>query len=192
MPDDTILCWRTQTKVEDVKGWIAANNRRAKRAVANFLWDRFDERYFAPFKPLSISDRNGFMIMAACCLVIEALEAFRRGWESSEGKSQCAFCSFLDRATEFHVFKGYSQPFYKHVRCGILHQGETTGGWTITLKPREPMFKREKRRIQADKFRAALARSLKAYTRALATSRPTDKIWKNCAAKLKATIKNCG
>lgn len=189
MPEDTLLSWRKQTTVKQVKDWIVADDRAA---IADFLWTRFDERYFAPFKPLTISDRNGFMIMAACCLVIEALESFRQGWESSEGKSQLAFCSFLDRETEFHVFKGYAQPFYKHVRCGILHQAETTGGWTITLMPGKPLFEPKELRIQADEFRAVLARSLKAYTDALATSGPTDEIWKNCVAKLNVTIRNCG
>lgn len=189
MPDDTLLCWRTQTTVREVNGWLRAGD---KAAIGSFLWNRFDERYFAPFKPLTISERNGFMIMATCCLVIEALEAFRQGWESSEGRSQLAFCSFLDREAEFHVFKGYAQPFYKHVRCGILHQAETTGGWTITLMPGRPMFDAAELRIQADEFYGALGRSLKSYADAITKSTPTDEIWEKCVTKLRATIKNCG
>lgn len=189
MSDSTLLSWREQTTVKQVKDWISEDNRAA---IADFLWTRFDERYFTPFEPLTISERNGFMIMATCCLVIEALEAFRQGWESSEGRSQLAFCSFLDRETEFHVFKGYAQPFYKHVRCGILHQAETTGGWTITLMPGRPMFDAAELRIQADEFHMALARSLKAYTDAIGSSLPTDETWEKCVTKLKATIKNCG
>jgi hypothetical protein len=175
MPDDTLLCWQTRTTVREVKDWLRSNDAAA---IASFLWNRFEERYFGPFKPLTILEGNGFMIMAACCLVIEALEAFRQGWESTDGKSRDAFRSFFDRETEFHVFKGYAQPFYTHVRCGILHHAETTGGWTTTLMPGKPMFEPRELRIQADEFREALARSLKAYTSALATSGPTDEIWK--------------
>jgi len=189
MPEDTLLCWRTQTTVRQVKGWLAAND---SAAIGSFLWNRFDERYFAPFSPLTITERNGFMIMATCCLVIEALEAFRQGWESSEGRSQLAFCSFLDREPEFHVFKGYAQPFYWHVRCVIIHQDETTGCWTITLIPVRPMFDAAELRIQADEFHKALARSLKAYTDAITRSAPADEIWQKCVTKLTATIKNCG
>jgi hypothetical protein len=190
MADDTILCWRTHATVGDVKAWLATEDRTS---IAEFLWNRFDERYFAPFEPLTITQRNGFMTMAVCCLVIEALESFYQGWESSEGKkSQLAFCSFLDREQDLHVFKGYGQSFYKHVRCGILHQAETTGGWNITLMPGEPLFDSKRLRVQADEFRKVLARSLTAYKCAMSQAGPNDELWKNCKTKLGAILKNCG
>jgi hypothetical protein len=189
MPDSTILCWRNQTTVKQLRDWIAAGNRVA---IADFLWNRFDERYFAPIHALSLIQKNGFAIMAVSCLVIEALEAYHRGWESSHGRSELAFCSFMDREAEFHVFKGRAQDFYRHVRCGILHQAETTGGWTITLMPGKPLFDSAELRVQADEFHGALARTLKAYTDAIASSTQTAETWQNCVAKLKATIKNCG
>lgn len=189
MPDDTILCWRNQTTVREVKDWVVANDTAA---IADFLRNRFDERYFAPIRALTIAQRNGFMVMAVCCLVVEALEAFHQGWESSENKSQLAFCTFLDREREFHVFKGNAQAFYKNVRCGVLHQAETTGGWTITLIPGEPLFDANTLRIQADEFHNALSRSLNNYTGAIKTANPQDEIWKRCVTKLHAIIKNCG
>lgn len=189
MPDDTLLCWRTKTTVREVRDWLAANDRAA---IGRFLWNRFDERYFAPINALTLIQKNGFAIMAVSCLVIEALEAFRRGWESSHGKSELAFCSFFDREHEFQVFKGYAQPFYRNVRCGILHQAETTGGWTITLIPGRPLFDPASLRINADEFHSALARALKAYSDGVAASEPAEEIWHDCVSKLKATIKNCG
>lgn len=189
MPDDTILCWRTGATVRDVRDWLAANDMVA---TSDFLWNRFDERYFVPFKTLNIKQRNGFMIMAVCCLVIEALEAFHQGWESSEGRSQLAFCSFFDRENEFHVFKGNAQQFYRHVRCGILHQAETTGGWTITLMPGVTLFDVQSKRIQADEFQSAVERALKGYTDAMKGATSGDDIWKKCKVKLSAIIKNCG
>jgi hypothetical protein len=190
MADDTILCWRTSTTVAQVKAWFTADD---SRTIGDFVWNRFDERYFLPFESLGLDRRNGFMTMAVCCLVIEALESFHQGWESSEGKkSQLAFCSFFDREVEFHVFKGNAQPFYKHVRCGILHQAETTGGWTTTLMPGETMLTVNRLRIQADEFRKALSRALRKYTDAVSQAGPNDEIWKNCKTKLNAIIKNCG
>jgi hypothetical protein len=186
MPDETILCWRTGATVRDVRRLLTANDTAATSA---FLWNRFQERYFVPFKALTITERNGFMIMAVCCLVIE--EAFHQGWESSKDKSQLAFCSFFDRESEFHVFKGYAQQFYKHVRCGILHQAETTGGWTITLMPGAMLFDPQSKRVQADEFQAAVERALKGYTDAINAATGGDEIWKKCKAKLSAIIKNC-
>ncbi len=188
MPDDTILCWRTKETVRNVKDWLAKGDAAA---VAAFLQNRFDERYFVPINALTITQRNGFMTMAISCLVIEALEAFHQGWPSSDGKSQLAFCNFFDRWKEFHVFKGNAQAFWKNVRCGILHQAETTGGWSITLMPGTPIFDGGKLRIQADEFHAAVARSLKSYTDQIKQANTADEIWKKCTVKLKAIVNNC-
>jgi len=70
-------------------------------------------------------------MMAVSCLMIEALECFLQGWSSSENRSKAAFCLFFDAHDQFKDLRGYGQHFYKNVRCGILHQAETTGGWRI-------------------------------------------------------------
>ena len=39
--------------------------------------------------------------------------------------------SFFDVESAFAPFRGHVRDFYKGVRCGILHQAETTMGWRI-------------------------------------------------------------
>ena len=64
--------------------------------------------------------------MANCCLLIETLQSFKNGWEDSGNKSALAFRQFLSTEKNFEVFLNKEQEFYANVRCGILHQGETT------------------------------------------------------------------
>lgn len=104
--------------------------RQDRNAIANFIEKRFTERYLDPIDG-DKDKRNGFAIMAVCCLMIEALESFSLGLEDSKGQSKKVFASFFSRWPNFEKFKPVSTEFYRHVRSGILHQAETTGGWRI-------------------------------------------------------------
>src|SRR6266566_4479549 len=113
----------------------------------------------------------------------------RHVWDSSNGKSQLAFCNFFDRESKFHDFKGHAQSLYQNVRCGILHQGETTGGWTISLLG--PLFEAANRRINADTFAKTLVEVIDDYVAELKKEPVSADVWQKFKIKLKATIKNC-
>ena len=106
--------------------------------IANFIFQRLHSRYLKPFfyedKEFTEQFKNGFSIMANCCLLIETLQSFKNGWADSDRKSEQAFKQFLMTESNFSPFKDKAKQFYINVRCGILHQGETTGGWTINRK----------------------------------------------------------
>jgi hypothetical protein len=113
-------------------------DRQERDLIAEFIFRRLQSRYLKPFQfedqKYTQQFKNGFSIMANCCLLIETLQSFKNGWEDSQGKSMEAFTQFLSTETKIaKVFKSKKQKegFYKNIRCGILHQGETTGGWTI-------------------------------------------------------------
>lgn len=106
-------------------------NNSDKVGIADFILERFSERYINPIIVLDKTEKHGFSIMAISCLMIESLESFKNGWEDTKNKSEKAFKSFFTRETEFEIFKTISTQFYKNVRCGILHQSETTDGWKI-------------------------------------------------------------
>lgn len=183
MPDDTLLTWSTGVTVRQVKDWIAASERQS---IAEFLAVRFTERYLAPVNAAT----NGFFIMAASCLLIEALESYRQGWPSSERMGDRACIGFFEHFSPLNAFKSpTAQQFYKHVRCGILHQGETTGGWTITRLPSEPLI--AGKRLNAAKFHFELGNCLSLYVAELKAAGITDEKWTNCLMKLHATIRNC-
>lgn len=198
MPEDTILCWkapsnkRKHVTVRDVKKW-KNEGKKGRNHLAGFLFDRLAQRYIDPVVPLTGNGKNGFSIMAQSCLLIEAYESFRQGWPSTEGKgrSPLAFCYFFDHAKEFQEFNGLSKEFYKHVRCGILHQGETTGGWLIRRTGNLLEKDKNSYAVNATRFHRRLRREIKSYCDELKKKGITHSDWLNYFRKIDAVIKNC-
>ena len=157
-------------------------------ALVDFILQRFTERYIEPMR-VDRKKKNGFTIMAVSCLMIESLESFYKGWSDSNRKSQLAFCNFFDRNDNFSFLKGRADEFYKHVRCGILHQGETTKGWHIRRDG--PIFNGDTKTINAKLFHDQVEISLKKYCKELTTENWDSDVWKNFKKKMKATCKNC-
>lgn len=180
---------------------------RKKDVLSEFIYNRFYYRYIKPFEfkstniitnpsgrkvnEYSLLYKNGFSIMANCCLLIEALESFYRGWPNSHGKSETAFLKFFTRDKNFHEFSTDDMPtvFYKSIRCGILHQGETTNGWRITRDEDENLLDKENRKINANKFSEGLKKSIEDYRGELLKMDWGDEIWKKAKIKIEAIIK---
>lgn len=163
-------------------------NSRDREAIAKFIRVRVLERYINPMR-VERKKKNGFTIMAISCLLIETLESFFQGWPDSNGKSQLAFCNFFDRNHGFGSFRGEAQSFYKHVRCGILHQGETTGGWHI--RRNGPIFQKKTRTINATLFHNEIENVLESYCDQLQRSDWSAPIWKSLRKKMRSVCKNC-
>jgi len=124
-PYNTLL-----SKTVTVSDYLQMEKEKSKVEIVKFIKSRFTERYITPLR-CDPDLKHGFCTMAICCLMIEALESFWRGWDNSRNQSELAFCSFFDRNHNLRVFDGYVTDFYKNVRCGILHQAETMNGWHI-------------------------------------------------------------
>lgn len=205
MPDDTILCGRPGADycvtVEDYKKWgNDADGGWSKKP--DFIRRRLFERYIDPVKALDLHRdtkecKHGFYMMAINCLLIETLVSYWRGWETTEsfknssgrqikGKSAKAFKMFFRIEPRFHVFR--SSKFYRNVRCGILHQGETTGGWMIERSG--PLFD-GKHRINAARFHTELRHTISDYALILKNPPVGTKWRRNFDKKMKATIANC-
>ncbi len=159
-----------------------------REKIADFIMERFTERYITPLRG-NRDRKHGFCTMAICCLMIEALESFWRGWDHSNGKSESAFCFFFDRSSNLSVFRGYASDFYKHVRCGILHQAETTNGWRVRRDG--PLLDLATKTINATKFHDEMESCLLKYTDTLKASDRNSAIWKNLRKKMKAIISHC-
>jgi hypothetical protein len=163
-----------------------------KNRIADAIRLRFRERYIHPASDPKC--KHGFTMMAISCLMIEALESFRQGWKDTNGrdKGKSAFCYFFDSHDRFKDFRGSSQQFYKNVRCGILHQAETTGGWRITRNTKEtPFFDPESLTINATRFLKNLSDVLDEFCDQLKTAAWESTDWKNAATKLEALCDNC-
>ena len=126
-----------------VAQYRSMEEKKDREGIAEFVRMRFAERYVSP---ISSGRKHGFAIMAICCLMIEALESFKQGWENTRGnavyagrqmrKSELAFHLFFQTNPGFRELVGVEHDFYVGVRCGILHQAETTNGWHIWRKGR--------------------------------------------------------
>jgi hypothetical protein len=101
------------------------------------------------------------------------------------------FNDFFSSEQEYFAgFKEISPDFYKSVRCGILHQGETTNAWRILRKGE--LLNLSERTINASKFIESLEKTLNRYIQSLKDSDFDSDIWKNALTKLDDIIKNCG
>lgn len=161
---------------------------RDQSAITKFIKERISERYINPMR-VDPKKKNGFTIMAISCLLIETLESFFQGWSDTNNKSQSAFCNFFDRNNGFSSFRGEGQSFHKHVRCGILHQGETTGGWHIRRDG--PLFQKKTKTINAKLFHDEIGNVLESYCNELQGSDWSAPIWKSLRKKMHSVCKNC-
>jgi hypothetical protein len=180
-PKDTELA-----KDFTVRQYEAARDARQREVIADAIQRRFTERYVTP---ATTGEQHGFTMMAVACLMIEALESFHQGWETSERQSKAAFCFFFDRENLFQDFRGYGQQFYNNVRCGILHQAETTAGWKIVRE--NALFDSISKTINAAEFLNRLRQALAAYCAALKAADWDSPNWKKVSKQMKAICANC-
>ena len=133
----------------------------------------------------------GFSIMANMCLLIETFQAFKKGWVDTDGKSKQAFLDFFkDYQKKFDDIKG--EVFYKNIRCGILHQGETTGSWKLQIDAEAQKCADNKKliiysRIFLDRMKDVLDQ----YKQDLEQKDLLSEEWLNCRIKLHAILGNC-
>jgi hypothetical protein len=195
VPDETLLCGKrgdpSAVTVGRYKEWEKLPDKGWSHKP-RFLEQRLRERYIDPIEKLKPEDKNGFTIMALSCLLIETLESFYQGWGDAAGKSKQCFELFFAREPRFKAIQeaGLAGSFYADIRCGILHQGETKGGWKISRSGE--MFDRSSLTLNATKFHREIALALKDYCAALANP-PVGglPLRKRFDAKMKTIIANC-
>lgn len=93
--------------------------------------NRIDGWYFAPIRLLSDDYfKNGFSIMAICCLLIDTFKQFQDGELTSDPndyieKSETKYEKFLYTCLRDVFNRQTARIFYKSIRCGILHSAQT-------------------------------------------------------------------
>lgn len=154
-------------------------------ALASFIVERFEERYFKPIE--NSSTKHGFTILAVCCLVIETLESFYQGRADTKRKSAQMFRDFFKRNAPLRAFSGEDDWFFQSIRCGILHQGEVRNGWRILRNG--PLLDTESKAINATRFLRELKKAVKDYGNLLKINdREYRSLFKK---KMKAVCANC-
>lgn len=179
MPESTRLS--LSTSVARYRELEAAGNRVA---VSQFFVERFDERYFRPIE--DSSSKHGFTAIAVACLVIETLESFYQGRPDTRNVSAKMFRDFLDRDTPLKLLAGGNNWFYRDIRCGILHQSESRGGWRILRSG--PLLDVSARTLNATKLLRLLRSEVRQYAQKIQTD---DQLWRNLCKKMDAVCNNC-
>lgn len=163
-----------------------------KEKIANMVFHRLHARYLKPFlfkdKTFKREYKNGFSIMANCCLLIGTLHSFKNGWSDSNGRSGQAFNDFFNTDKNFNELKSKGKEIYVNIRCGILHQGETTNGWKID---RDDKALVDGKTIHAVTFLKRLEKSLESYRDSLLDEKWDSELWDNLRTKMRKIISNC-
>lgn len=171
----------SSTTVAQYRKLEAAGDRKA---IGQFFVERFDERYFRPIE--DSSSKHGFAVLAVACLVIETLESFYQGRSDTRTCSSQMFRDFLARDTPLKVLADGNDWFYKDIRCGILHQSESRGGWRVLR--RGPLLDAQAKALNA----TAILRALRCEVRKYALRIQTDEqLWKNFCKKMGGICANC-
>jgi hypothetical protein len=174
-----------------VADYVRLKSNMDRQGIAELIRRRFRQRYLDPIISIPADRKSGFCMVAVGCLMIEALESFYQGWPSSDRKSKSAFCQFIDREPGLTLLKAHAEAFYSSVRCGILHQAETTGGWRIRRDRGGLLFEAVTKTLNANEFINALSASLEDYCRRLESAAWTDPLWINATTKLDAICAQC-
>lgn len=185
-PVDTLQRDSLLSSSTAVSQYLAMEKTKDRDGISNFIRERFHERYIQPFD--NNSKKSGFIMMASACLMIEALESFWQGWRKSPN-SPLAFSQFFDREDRFSTLRGHAQEFYAHIRCGIMHQAETTGGWHIR-RDLGVLFDSSTKTIDATVFLKEMDNSLADYCGWLKTATWESAEWMKLRKKMKDICAN--
>lgn|SRR5574337_341681 len=174
--------------VGQAREWMKAKDNAARDNLIQLIHHRFQNRYIKHLHKID----SGFLKMAVCCLVIEALESFRQGEKdtNAKGVGKRMFHDFFKtEAKLFSEFMDISPDFYKSIRCGILHQAETTNAWRILRKG--DLLDKSERTINATKFVIAVEQSLNNYVDSLKQNDFGSEIWQKALLKLEFVCEDC-
>ncbi len=175
--------------VGHARKWISDKDDKAKKELSDLINHRFYNRYVKHAKPYQVS---GFLRMAIACLMIETLESFKQGVKNTKPRGvglQMFTDFFASESSFFPGFNAIAGDFYSSIRCGILHQAETTNGWRILRVG--PLLDLPARTINAKKFIDALEEVLNNYVANLQHEDFSSILWKNAVIKIADVCDNC-
>ncbi len=124
------------TKWPGLRKRLDAGDDSAWKEAVVVVRDRIDGRYLKHARRIMDSPYSAFAMLTIDSAVIETLEQFRRGVrETPARKSGEFFRVFLTTTRLKRYFKvATADLFYRTIRCGLLHQGETKSDSVVTKK----------------------------------------------------------
>lgn len=134
--------------------------------------------------------KSGFAIMTNCCLLIETIATYFEGQNESTKSGTETFNAVFRKANDYQndLKKFENKAFYKNIRCGLLHQGETYEKFKI--RRTGVLFDEINFVINAKLFCDKLNDFLKSYRDELKIAKWDSELWDKCRVKLRHIIKN--
>jgi hypothetical protein len=148
IPVQYIAGWKTVDDWRTFRDGLRGSRGEWTRAYEEYFLTRLRLRYLEPIGLLQRElhyQGEGFSILAIQCTLIEFLEATFRGlayrylrrgetcgpFEYSKSAELFAdfLCTRAPFATRFD--RPLAEDFYRDVRCGLLHEAQTKGGWRV-------------------------------------------------------------
>lgn len=172
--------------VGQLLSWMDEKSDHSKKEIIKLIGHRFENRYLKHVKSVD----SGFLIMAVSCFVIETLQSFREGEPDISRIGKRMFKNFFKNDKDnFPGFLEISDEFYKDIRCGILHQSETTNAWRVLRNGK--LLDKTEFSINAEQFLKSIDKSVNKYLAELANSDFNSEVWKNAFIKLTDICENC-
>jgi hypothetical protein len=169
------------------KRWVAEQNRDK---IVEFVRERFAERFLRPLFSISKDVKHGFCIMALSCMLTEAVISYQEGWQETTEKRKKPYRTFFREHPSFGVkTTEQADDLYDNVRSGILHLGETYGGWRVHRKG--PLVDFTHRTINATRYAKEVEKALDMYCEQLERAPWKSEIWGKLRDRMHAVIKHC-
>ncbi|MCK9311689.1 MAG: hypothetical protein M0P26_05370 [Bacteroidales bacterium] len=193
--------------MEDLE--LKLKNSANQLMIAEYVYERFYTRFLKIFDYCDHNEaiykiddkevsqniynteyKSGFLQLAAGSLMIETLSAFMTGknktdYGTARNQFDLVFKYAEKKNNDLKVF--HNTDFYNKIRCGILHQGESYGSYTITRNSNNLLIGNE---INAFCFHRALKGLLQDYKNDLISENWDGEVWNACKKKIKYIIKN--
>jgi hypothetical protein len=175
--DDWVAFRNTLTVGGDAEAW--------GHAFEDYFQTRLDLRYLNPIRILrehETFEGEGFSILALQCTLIEFLEStvqgvnyryLRRGERCCSYEYSDSSKLFADFLCKRHPFArdfdaSVAREFYREIRCGLLHEARTKGGWRVRAEaPDGTVIDRTRRIVYRNTFQDALDQFIRWYHDAL-------------------------
>lgn len=110
--------------------------------ICRYMKQRVDDHYISPIKTFLHATRThdhreqyGFIVMSVNCILIEFYYEMLKGYDQSDhdGSARHAYITILPQL-DSEITEEEATVFFKGIRCGIVHQGQTKKNVAITCE----------------------------------------------------------
>ncbi|MCI6731157.1 MAG: hypothetical protein MR487_02365 [Lachnospiraceae bacterium] len=123
----------TRSDYRNLRLRIDSDSEAWNKAI-NIFRERIYGRFINQIKLLNKNARqNGFASMAMCCLLIDTMYKFEHGsiaTNYNEVKYEEMLMTYMN---DVFISLDVARAFYRGIRCGILHSGETQNGCMLSV-----------------------------------------------------------